>query len=160
MIRVWSKRRETGLSALGYLSAGHCRLCICALCFPGCGWASLLFSLATACGFCPQNSPSQTAQSQILLLWLLQQNIHFYCYCKHFSQGTKVSIRSTTLNQEVTCAVLGGAVSGNQTLWSWIPALTRSVHNTVGKTWTWKDKLWGFNQLLCLRCLNVCWSGA
>lgn len=66
------------------------------------------FPLATAYGFCPQNSPSWTAQSQyppcrwhvdyflrsqILLLWLLQQNIHFYCYCKHFRRASKVSIR-------------------------------------------------------------------
>lgn len=149
-------------------------LYLCAL-FPRLRVSVSPFPLATACGFCPQNSPSRTAQSQyppckwhvdfflrsqILLLWLLQQNIHFYCYCKHFRRASKVSIRCTMLNQEVTCAVLGGAVSGNETLWSWSPALTRSVHNTVGKTWTWKDKLWGFNQFLFLRCLNVCWSGA
>lgn len=126
-------------------------------------------------GLCPPKSPSRTAQSeypvckwhadfflrsQIFLLWLLQQNIHFYCYYKHFHRASKVSRRSIMLNQEVTRAVLGRVVSGNQTLWSWSPALAHPVHNTVGKTWTGKDKLWGFNQFLDLRCLNACSSGA
>lgn len=160
-----------GLFGLWYFAAGLCCLFICAFCFLGCGWASLLFPLATACSFCPQNSPSRTAQSQyppckwhvdfflrsqIFLLWLLQQNIHFIATANIFIVLQKLAGGAPPWTRKSHVQYWAG----------WAPesrphgALTHSVYNTVGKTWTWKGKLWGFNQFLFLRCLNVCWSGA